>query len=146
VIKKSIFLTIALFFTQMLMHLEGKPLADNSNATIDTRIFLKERPYNKQNEHGNTFLHQIALDCSRFSEWKQLGQELQQFADQNNGNMPNPLLENNDRTTARKLAKAEFHKYGNPVCGTLILFLREAEFMYLDRCSSQEGRIELSRK
>ncbi len=128
------------------MHLEGKPLADNPNATIDTRIFLKERPYNKQDKHGNTFLHQLALDCSRFSEWKEISKELQQFADAHNGNTPNPLLENNDQATARKLAKAKFNKYGNPICGTLILFLREAEFMYVDRCTSQEGRKELSDK
>jgi hypothetical protein len=71
---------------------------------------------------------------------------MQQFADKNNGNMPNPLLENYDHATARKLAKAQFNKSGNPICGTLILFLREAEYMYLDRCSSQEGRRDLANK
>ena len=126
----------------------------NNNATIDTRTFLKERPQNKQDEQGNTFLHQLALNCSRFDEWKQMSQEMEQFADDNEknmphpfkNNMPNPLLENYDRATARRLAKAQFNESGNPICGTLILFLKEAEFMFLDRCSSKEGRKALAEK
>jgi len=118
--------------------------ANNANATIDARTFLRERPHNKQNEQGNTFLHEIALNCSRFDEWKQLSQKMDQFANENGNNIPNPLLENNDHATARKLAKAQFNASGSPICGTLIVFLREAEFLFCDRCSSEEGRKALS--
>lgn len=121
-------------------------LGNSTNASIDARIFLKDRLYNKQDEQGNTFLHQLALNCSRFSEWKHISQEMQQFANENNGNMPNPLIENNNHATARKLAKDQFNELGNPICGTLILFLREAEYMYLDRCSSEGGRKDLAER
>jgi hypothetical protein len=121
-------------------------ILNETNATIDARIFLKDRPYNKQDAQGNTFLHQVALISHRFSEWKDISQKMNQFAEKNNGNMPNPLIENLDNTTARKLAKAQFKQHGNPISGTLTLFLQEAEYIYLDRCSSEEGRIELSKK
>lgn len=119
---------------------------DNRNATIDARIFLKDRPQNKQDERGNTFLHELALRCHKFDEWEQMGQEMEQFVDEHEKNMTNPLIENNDHATARKLAKHQFNTFGNPICGTFIVFLREAEFLFLNRCSSQEGRKNLSGK
>ncbi len=121
-------------------------LLNKANATIDARTFLKDRPYNKQDEQGNTFLHKLALISHTFSEWKDISQKMHQFAETNNGNMPNPLIENYKNETARKLTKDQFKKYGNPISGTFILFLREAEYRHLDHCSSQEGRIDLSKK
>ena len=117
---------------------------DNKNGAVDIRKFGLEFPHNKQDERNNSFWHKLAFECESFDDWSQVEQKMELFKQNNKNWMPNPLIENLDGRTARKEAKNCFSKTGNPVCGLLVMYLKQTEDSYLNRMALKNNREDMN--
>lgn len=114
---------------------EGRKLA-----TDDIRKFGLEFSHNKQDSHGNTFWHQLALVSNDFQDWSEVMERERIFRNNNKNWLPNPLIENNNGNTAKKEAKKIFKESGNPISGLLVVYLRKLEEGYLDKMALKINR------
>jgi hypothetical protein len=110
------------------------------SSPLDIRKMWLDFPHNKQDEHGNTFWHQLAQKSAQFTDWSQVNEEIGAFMSENKKWLPNPFIENKRGRTAHKEAELIFEKCGNPVTAGVVLHLHRMEEKYLDSVAWQKSR------
>lgn len=113
---------------------------DNHKQIVDIRKFGLEFQHNKQDEHDNTFWHQLAYDCDMLDDWSDIETKINKFKENNKDWLPNPLIENKNGKTAKKEAKQKFAETGNVICAALVVFFKQKEEGYLCAMALKKNR------
>lgn len=113
---------------------------DNKEVIVDIRKCGLEFAHNKQDEYNNTFWHKLAIECKTVEDWSEVDQKMEQFKQNNKNWLPNPLIENRSGKTAKKKAKESYMRSGNPVCGLLVVYLKQTELNYLNTMALKSSR------
>jgi len=124
----------------MVMMAHGVNAMDTKNNIMDMRKAWKEFPHNKQDEHGNTFWHNLARESEKLEDWSQVNEKIGQFMNDNKRWLPNPLLTNIEGKTARQEAKESYNRSGNAVAARLINHLKNLETNFVNETSLQYNR------
>jgi hypothetical protein len=107
---------------------------------MDIRKRWLEFPHNKQDENGNTFWHQLAIESKTAQDWMEMELKMAVFKQRHNYWLPNPLIENNEGRTAKKEAKKIFSQSGNPVCALLVMYLNQNEYNFVNKVAVKSSR------